>query len=301
MPVIRSELSVPASNSRMIEKAVASDADMVLIDLEDSVSHDRKEASRKNVIEALQGLDWGSKPPAYRMNALDTPYFYRDLIEVLEAAGDRVRVVVVPKVGRAAHLHTVATLLDAIEIRMGFEPRRIAIEAQIESAQGLRHVEAISEATERVAALNFGPGDYAASTRMPATSIGGTDQWDDQYPGHRFGYAMSRIVVAARAAGLRAVDGPVADFRDTEAFRRSCIVARSLGFDSKWCIHPSQIAIANEVFSPTEQERVWAQQVMDAWKQAAANGQGAASIDSTMIDEASIRMAGHILQPEQRK
>ncbi len=298
MPVIRSELSVPASNPRMIEKAIASDADMVLIDLEDSVAHDRKEASRANVVEALQNLDWGTKPPAYRMNALDTPYFYRDLIEVLEAAGDRVRVLIIPKVGGPEHLHTVTTLLDAIETRMGFEHGRISIEAQIETAQGLRHVESISEATDRLGALNFGPGDYAASTRMPATSIGGVDRWDEQYPGHRFGYAMSRVVVAARASGLRAVDGPVADFRDPDGFRRSCTTARGLGFDSKWCIHPGQIAIANELFSPTDQEIAWARQVMDVWNEAAARGQGAAGIDGTMIDEASIRMAAHILNAE---
>ena len=296
MPRNRSILSVPAGRPRMIDKALTLPADMVLLDLEDAVTDDRKVEARAAVADALTELDWGNRVRAFRCNGLDTPYFYRDIIDVVEAAGSAVHTIVVPKVGRAEDLIAIDVLVTAIERNLGLTVGAIALHAQIESARGLVDVEAIATATSRLRALVFGPGDYAASIRMPMASIGVMDTWDELYPGHRLHYAMQRIVVAARAAGLAAIDGPVADYRDHEAHRRSCRIARSLGFDGKWCIHPEQLAATNEVFSPTEEEIARARRVIEAYSEAVATGRGAASIDGTMIDVASIRLAEATLE-----
>jgi citrate lyase subunit beta/citryl-CoA lyase len=279
----------------MVEKALASEADGVFLDLEDAVAPDDKAAARKDVIQALKELDWRGRPKLYRANALDTPYFYRDLIEVVEEAGGSLDAVMVPKVNRPEDLHVAATLLAQLELATGLERGRIELEAQIESAEGLTNVDAIARATGRLQALHFGPGDFAASLRMPQTSIGTMDEWDEAYPGHRFHYAMQRIVVAARAAGVRVLDGPVADYGDEEGLRGSCLVARSLGFDGKWSIHPAQIGTVNEVFSPTEREVEWAGRVVAAYEEANAAGSGAVSVEGQMVDAASIRMARNTL------
>jgi citrate lyase beta subunit len=287
----RSVLAVPASNLGMAEKGIASDADAVFLDLEDAVAPDEKAEARGKIVHALKELDWGNRPTLYRANALDTPYFYRDVIEVAEEAGERLDRILIPKVERPEDLHVVATLLYQLELAVSLEPGKIKIEAQIESAGGLVNVDGIATATDRLEALHFGPGDYAANMRMPQRSIGTMDEWDEVYPGHRFHYAMHRILVAARAAGLRAVDGPVADYRDEEGLRESCLLARSLGFDGKWCIHPAQIPVVNEVFSPTEKEVEWAKKVVAAYEEANAAGRGAVSVDGQMVDAASIKMA----------
>jgi citrate lyase subunit beta / citryl-CoA lyase len=291
----RSVLAVPASNLGMAEKALASPADAVFLDLEDAVAPDEKAEARGKIVQALQELDWGDRPTLYRSNALDTPYFYRDVIEVVEEAGDRLDSILIPKVQRPEDLHVAATLLYQTELSAGLEPGKIKIEGQIESARGLVSVDGIASATGRLMALHFGPGDFAASVRMPLTSIGVMDEWDEVYPGHRFHYAMQRIVVAARAADLRAVDGPVADYRDEDGLRKSCLLARSLGFDGKWCIHPAQIETVNEVFQPTEEETEWAKKVLKAYEEASAAGRGAITLDGHMIDAASIRMARNTL------
>jgi citrate lyase beta subunit len=280
----------------MAGKALASSADAVFLDLEDAVAPDEKAEARKRVVHALTELDWRTRPTLYRVNALDTPYFYRDLIEVVEEAGDRLDGVLIPKVQRPEDLHVAATLLTQIELAAGLEPGEIKVEAQIEGAEGLVNIDGIASATDRLGALHFGPGDFAASLRMPYRSIGTMDEWDEAYPGHRFHYAMQRIVVAARAAGLRAIDGPVADYRDEEGLRKSCLLARSLGFDGKWCIHPVQIEIVNEVFSPTEKEVEWAEKVLTAYEEAGAAGRGAISVDGQMVDAASIKMAQNTLE-----
>ncbi len=280
----------------MAGKALASAADAVFLDLEDAVAPDEKPQARKKVIDALEELDWRGRSTLYRVNALDTPYFYRDLIGVVEVAGDRLDGVLVPKAQRPEDLHVAATLLLQLELATGLEPGKIKLEAQIESAGGLANIDGIAGATERLGALHFGPGDFAASLRMPYRSIGAMDEWDEAYPGHRFHYAMHRIVVAARAAGLRAIDGPLADYRDEEGLRKSCLLARSLGFDGKWCIHPAQIEVVNEVFSPTEKEVEWAGRVMTAYEEASAAGTGAISVDGQMVDAASIRMAQNTLE-----
>ena len=291
MRVFRSVLAVPASNPKMAGKALASAADAVFLDLEDAVAPHEKADARKKVIHALTAFDWQGRPTLYRVNALDTPFFYRDLIEVVEEAGSRLDGLLVPKAQRPEDLHVAATLLSQLELATGLKPGKISLEAQIESAGGLVNIDGIARATARLEALHFGPGDFAASLRMPQTSIGTMDEWDEAYPGHRFHYAMHRIVVAARAAGLRAVDGPVADYRDEESLRESCLLARSLGFDGKWCIHPAQIEAVNEIFSPTEKEIEWAKKVVEAYERASATGKGAITLDGQMIDAASLRMA----------
>ena len=275
----------------MVEKALASEADAVFLDLEDAVAPDEKARARKDTIDALKGLDWRGRPKLYRANALDTPFFYRDVTEVVEGAGDSLDAVMVPKVGRPEDLYAVATVLAQLELAIGLERGRIGLQAQIESAEGLTNADAIARATDRLEVLHFGPGDFSASLRMPQTSIGTMDEWDAAYPGHRFGYAMQRIVVAARTAGVRVMDGPVADLGDEEGLRRGCLVARSLGFDGKWAIHPAQIEVVNEVFSPTEREIEWAEKVVAAYEEANAAGSGAVSVDGQMVDAASIRMA----------
>ena len=302
MRVSRSVLAVPASSTKMVEKGLSSGADLLFLDLEDAVAPGQKAEARRNVIQAVADLDWRGRPSMFRMNALDTPWFYRDVIEVVEGAGGSLDLILVPKVERPEDLSTLDTLLRSVEVASGLEPGGIKLEAQIETALGLVNVDAIACATDRLETLHFGPGDYAASVRMPQTSIGTADEWDDLYPGHRFHYVMHRIVVAARAAGLRAVDGPVADFRDEEGLRKSCLLARSIGFDGKWCIHPGQIKAVNELFSPTEEEVEWARKVVASYEQAEAKGSGSISIDGRMVDAASIKMARNTLslahQPE---
>lgn len=295
MRVSRSVLAVPASKWKMVERGPSSGADLFFLDLEDAVAPNEKAAARNNVVRAVEELDWHGKPTFYRMNSLDTPYFYRDVIEVVEEAGEGLDLILVPKVERPEDLHTVGTLLTSVELGAGLEPGKIKLEAQIETAEGLVNIDSIARATDRLEALVFGPGDYAASVRMPQTSVGTMDEWDEAYPGHRFHYAMHRIVVAARAANLRVVDGPVADYRDEEGLRKSCLVARSLGFDGKWCIHPDQIGTVNEAFSPTEKEIEWARKVVEAYEEASAAGSGSISVDGQMIDAASIRMAQNTL------
>ena len=295
LKIPRSLLAVPATKQNMVEKALASEADAVFLDLEDAVAPDDKAGARGDIVRAVQEFDWGGRQKIFRANALDTPYFYRDLIEVVEAAGEFLDAVMIPKVNRPEDLHAVSVLLSQLELATNLDVGEIKLEAQIESAEGLTNADAIARATNRLEALHFGPGDFAASVRMPQTSIGTMDEWDEAYPGHRFHYAMQRIVVAARAAGLRVLDGPVADYGDEEGLRHSSLLARSLGFDGKWCIHPAQIPIVNEAFSPTEKEVEWAEKVVAAYEEANAAGSGSVSVDGQMVDAASIRLARNTL------
>jgi citrate lyase subunit beta/citryl-CoA lyase len=290
----RSMLFVPASRPSMIAKAASSSADAVCIDLEDSVVPDEKASSRSHVVRALQELDFGRRVRMVRINALDTPFAYRDLVDVIEDAGDRVDLVMVPKVGSAGDVAFVDRLLSQIEAHRGFT-RRIGIEAQIENAQGFLYAREIAASSPRLEALIFGPGDFAASMRMPSTSIGEFDQHDDVYPGHRWHAVMQTIVAAARANGLRCMDGPYAAYRNTAGLDRSALIARSLGYDGKQCIHPSQLATVNAVFSPSDEEVKQASAVVQAYEAAVAAGQGAASHDGRMIDAVSLRLAQTIL------
>lgn len=291
----RSVLAVPASSWRMVQRAVATEADLVFLDLEDAVAPSEKESARANVVRALRELDWGRKVRAFRMNALDTPWAYRDLVEVVEQAGEVLDLVIVPKVGRPEEVVFVDLLLTQIELHRGYA-RPVGVEVQIETPRGVLQADRIAGASPRLEALVFGPGDYAASIQMPMARIGVPDEHDRLYPGHRWGFAMHRLVAAARAEGLRAVDGPYADVRDREGFRRSCQVARALGFDGKWCIHPDQVPIANEVFTPSPEEVAWSLRVVEAYERALQEGQGAVALDGRMIDAASLRMAQVVVE-----
>lgn len=279
----------------MIAKAAQSSADAVCIDLEDAVAPEAKEASRANVVQALRELDFGSRLRLFRINALDTPYAYRDLIEVVEGAGDQLDLIVVPKVNGPEEVVFVDLLLSQIEQRQGFMVGRIGLEVQIETAPGCVNVDTIAASSPRLDALIFGMGDYAASLQMPLAAIGEPDEHDQLYPGHRWHYVMSRIVTAARAYGQRAIDGPFATFHDLDGFRQAAAVARSLGYDGKWCIHPSQIAAAHEAFAPTAEELAWARTVLAAYEQAVLAGRGALTVSGRMVDAASLRMAQTIV------
>jgi citrate lyase beta subunit len=292
-------LFVPASRPAMIAKAAASAADALCIDLEDSVAPHEKAASRAHVIQALRELDFGHRVRMVRINAVDTPYAYRDLVDVVEAVGDRIDLVMVPKVGSARDLVFVDTLLSQIEAHLGLT-RSIGLEAQIESAAGFLYVREIATASSRLEALIFGPGDYAASMRMPASAVGELDASDALYPGHRWHAVMHAVVAAARANGLRAMDGPYASYKDEAGFERSCRIGRVMGFDGKQCIHPAQLATANTVFSPSAEDVAAATAIVQAFDAAVAGGQGAATHDGKMIDAASLRMARTILDRHER-
>lgn len=290
----RSMLFVPGSRPDMMEKASRSTADAVCLDLEDSVPADRKADGRGLVIEALQRLDFGRRTRIVRINALDTPFAYRDLVDIVEAVGDRLDIVMVPKVGSPADVGFVDTLLTQIEAHRG-QASRIGIEAQIENARGFLYVREIAAASPRLAALTFGSGDYAASMRMPSSGIGELDDHDEIYPGHRWHAVMHAIVAAARAHGLRCMDGPYGRYQDAAGFDRACRLARAMGFDGKQCIHPTQLEVANAVFSPSDDEVARASELIQAYDTAVEKGAGAVSHNTRMIDAASVRMARAVL------
>ena len=286
---------MPASRPAMIQKAATSAADVVCIDLEDSVTPDEKAASRGHVIRALQELDFGRRVRMVRINALDTPFAYRDLIDVVEAAGDRLDLVMIPKAGSARDVEFVHTLLTQIEASRRVT-RPIGIEAQIETAAGFLFAREIAAASPRLEALIFGAGDYAASMRMPSAAIGERDAHDEVYPGHRWHAVMHTIVAAARANGLRCMDGPYAGYKDTAGLERASRIAQAMGFDGKQCIHPAQLATVNAVFAPSEEEVTRAAAIVQAYDLAVAAGQGAATHDGRMIDAVNVRMARTILE-----
>jgi citrate lyase beta subunit len=288
-------LFVPGAQRAMIEKAARSLADAVCLDLEDAVAVEDKPAARGVVIQALREIDFADKVRIVRMNGLDTPFAYRDLVEVVEAAGDRIDLVMLPKAGAAQDVLFVERLLTQIEQYRGFS-RPIGIEAQIETAAGFLEIREIARSSPRLEALIFGPGDYAASMHMPSASIGEPDAHDAAYPGHRWHAVMHTIVAAARAHGLRAMDGPYAAFRDRPGFERSCAIARAMGSDGKQCIHPAQIEAANSAFSLTAEEVAQAVETMKAYQEAAAAGRGTASLNGRMIDAANLRMARVVLE-----
>jgi citrate lyase subunit beta/citryl-CoA lyase len=289
----RSELAVPGSSPEFIQKAAGSAADYVFLDLEDAVAPPEKEQARKNVIAALHDIDWAERgiTVSIRINGLDTPYMYRDVVDIMEQAGDRVHTILVPKVGVPADLYCVETLIDQIEQARGYSTRT-GTEALIETALGMANVEAIAGSGGRLEALHFGVADYAASNRARTVSIGGLNPG---YPGDQWHFALSRMIVAARAFGLRAVDGPFGDFSDGDGYLASARRAAALGAEGKWAIHPRQIALANDVFSPPEGEVTRAYRIVEELCRAEADGRGAAALDGKMIDAASARMAHAVI------
>jgi malyl-CoA/(S)-citramalyl-CoA lyase len=298
----RSELAVPGSRPELFEKAAKSSVDVLFLDLEDAVAPDDKEKARRNIVQALNDLDFGKKTVSVRINGLDTHYMYRDVVDVIEQGGDRLDLIMIPKVGTAADVYAVDMLVTQCEAAVK-RKKRIGFELIIETALGMANVDAIAAASQRNESLHFGVADYAASTRARTTNIGGpnalysvlTDKDDAGaravHWGDMWHYAIARLVVAARAYGLRPIDGPFGDFSDPEGYKAQAYRAAVLGCEGKWAIHPSQVALANEVFSPSEAEVTKAKRILEAMEQAKREGKGAVALDGRLIDIASIRQA----------
>jgi malyl-CoA/(S)-citramalyl-CoA lyase len=301
----RSELAVPGSNPGLFEKAAASAADIIFLDVEDAVAPDDKEQARKNIIAGLNDINWGAKTMMVRINGLDTHYMYRDVVDIVEAC-PRLDMILIPKAGVPADIYAIDMLVTQIETAKKRE-KRIGFEVLIETALGMANVEAIAQSSRRLEAMSFGVADYAASTRARTTVIGGVNadygvltdrdaKGDRQYfwadPWHA---AQTRMMVACRAYGLRPIDGPFGDFSDPDGFVAAANRVAVLGYEGKWAIHPSQIDLANKVFTPSDAEVNKARRIMAAMADAARAGKGAVSLDGRLIDIASIRMAEALL------
>ncbi len=298
----RSELAVPGSNTTFLEKATKSPADVIFLDLEDAVAPDDKPQARKNIIAALNDLDWGGRTLSLRINGLDTHYMYRDVVDVLEKAGDKLDMIMIPKAGTAADIYAVDMLVTQIEAAKKFK-KRIGFEIIIETALGMANIMEIAGASKRNESLHFGVADYAASTKARTTVIGGpnadyhvlTDpdkkgkrevHWGDMWH-----YPIAQTVVAARAYGLRPIDGPFGDFKDPDGYTAQAKRAATLGCEGKWAIHPTQIELANTLFSPSEAEVTKAKRILEAMEKAQKEGKGAVALDGRLIDIASIKQA----------
>ncbi|MDT8426970.1 MAG: CoA ester lyase [Methyloprofundus sp.] len=295
--VQRCELAVPGSSPEMFEKALKSGVDVIFLDLEDAVAPDDKLQARKNVIKAINELDWAGHgiTVSIRINGLDTQYMVRDVVDLVEQCGDKIDTLLIPKVGVYSDVYMVEAMLNQLEMQQGMT-KKIGIECLIETALGMVNVEDIAKQGAlggRLEALHFGVADYAASNRARTTNIGGLNP---DYPGDQWHFAISRMTVACRAYGLRAIDGPFGDIKDPAGFKDAARRAAALGCEGKWAIHPSQIALANEVFTPPTAEVEKAKRILQALKEAAAQGKGAAALDGRLIDAASEKMANNVVK-----
>jgi citrate lyase subunit beta/citryl-CoA lyase len=288
----RSELATPGSQQRMIAKAAESDADLVFLDLEDAVAPAEKERARAQVIAALKSLDWGRKTRAVRINSVDTVWAHDDIIEVVTGAGAQLDIIIVPKVKAPRDVWFVETLLTQLEAKLGLD-RRIGLEALIEEAEALAGVDGIAASSPRLEALILGVGDLSASLGV---RMGHVDDPLLRYPGDIWHYARSRMIAAARANGLDPIDGPYPNYRDADGYRREATWGSTLGCAGKWCIHPGQIAIANEVFSPTQKELDMARRMCEAYEAAQRGGEGAAGASGVLVDAASLRIFQGVLE-----
>lgn len=297
----RCQLFGPASNTKLFAKMAASAADVINIDLEDSVAPSDKDIARANAIEAINTVEWGSKTISARINSLDTPYWYRDVVDLLEQSSDRLDQIMIPKVGCAADIYAVDALVTAIEAAKG-RNKRITFEVIIESAAGLTNVDEIAASSPRLVAMSLGAADFAASMGMATTGIGGTQEnyymlregakyWSD--PWH---WAQTAIVAACRTHGVLPVDGPFGDFSDDEGYRAQALRSATLGMVGKWAIHPKQIALANDVFTPSEAAVTEAREILAAMTQAKENGEGATVYKGRLVDIASIKQAEVIVK-----
>ncbi|MEL6609841.1 MAG: L-malyl-CoA/beta-methylmalyl-CoA lyase [Pseudomonadota bacterium] len=297
----RCQLFGPGSRPAIFEKMAASAADVMNLDLEDSVAPDDKDAARENIIAATHDVDWGTKTLSVRINGLDTPYWYRDVVDLLEKASDRLDQIMIPKVGNASDIYAVDALVTAIETAKG-RTKPITFEVIIESAAGIAHVEEIAAASPRMAAMSLGAADFAASMGMATTGIGGTQEnyymlhegqkhWSD--PWH---WAQTAIVAACRTHGVLPVDGPFGDFSDDEGYRAQALRSATLGMVGKWAIHPKQVALANEVFTPSEAAVSEAREILAAMEQAKKDGAGATVYKGRLVDIASIKQAEVIVK-----
>ena len=297
----RCQLFGPGSRPAIFEKMAKSAADVINLDLEDSVSPDDKPAARANIIQAIGDIDWGDKWLSVRINALDTPYWYRDIVDLLEQSGDRLDQIMIPKVGCAADLYAVDALVTAVERACG-RSRPISFEVIIESAAGLCHVEEIAAASPRLQAMSLGAADFAASMGMATTGIGGTQENyymlsdGTRTPADPWHWAQAAIVAACRTHGILPVDGPFGDFSDDDGFRAQAYRSATLGMVGKWAIHPKQIALANEVFTPSPEAVAEAREILEAMDRAKAEGAGAAVYKGRLVDIASIRQAEVIVR-----
>ncbi|WP_297615703.1 L-malyl-CoA/beta-methylmalyl-CoA lyase, partial [uncultured Roseicyclus sp.] len=297
----RCQLFGPGSRPALFEKMAASAADVINLDLEDSVAPDDKPTARANVIAAIGAVDWGTKTLSVRINGLDSPWWYRDVVDLLEQAGERLDLIMIPKVGCAADIYAVDALVSSIEAAMG-RKKRIGFEVIIESAAGITHVEEIAKASPRLQAMSLGAADFAASMGMQTTGIGGTQE---RYYMHRDGakywsdpwhWAQAAIVAACRTHGVLPVDGPFGDFSDDEGFRAQARRSATLGMVGKWAIHPKQVALANEVFTPSDAAVLEAREILAAMVAAKASGQGATVYKGRLVDIASIKQAEVIVK-----
>ena len=297
----RCQLFGPGSRPAIFAKMAASAADVINLDLEDSVAPDDKAVARRTVIEAIGDIDWGTKTLSVRINGLDTPFWYRDVVDLLEGAADRLDQIMIPKVGCAADLYAVDALVSSIEAAKG-RTRRLGFEVIIETAAGIAHVEEIAAASPRLQAMSLGAADFAASMGMQTTGIGGTQEnyymlregqkyWAD--PWH---WAQTAIVAACRTHGVLPVDGPFGDFSDDEGFLAQARRSATLGMVGKWAIHPRQVALANEVFTPSAATVAEAREILAAMEEAKRTGQGAAVYKGRLVDLASIRQAEVIVR-----
>lgn len=287
----RTQLAIPASDTEMMHSAANSDADEVFLDLEDSVAPNEKVAARGPLVQALREEDWSNKVISYRINGLDTKWWYDDIIEVVSQAGNHLNDIIVPKVSHPSDIHTIENLLKQVEVNAGIQVGSIGLEPQIEDGAGMNNIADIAHASDRLDALIFGPGDYSAAMGTPRLDIG---QFPD-YPGHYWHYALSRVNHAAKSVGIPAIDGPYADLEDPDGFRESCERAAMIGCDGKWAIHPDQVAVANDVFAPSPDVAERAHRIVEAYAEAPEKGRGAVSIDGQMVDEATNKMAQDIV------
>jgi citrate lyase subunit beta/citryl-CoA lyase len=281
----RVQLSTPGSSEKMIQKAAQSKADHVFLDLEDAVAPSQKRDARKKIVEGLKSLDWGKKTRCVRINDLTTEYAFEDIIEVVEGAGEHLDTIMMTKVLTPADVLFADKLLHQLEKKLRLK-RRIGLEALIEEVEGLQNVDAIARCTPRLECLVFGMGDFSASMGVTNKNVGG----NDGYPGDIWHYARFRLVMACRAAGIDPVDGPFADFRNPDAYREECQRSMILGCVGKWAIHPSQIDIALDVYSPKAEDVARARKLEKAYAEAEAAGLGAINVDGVMVDVASIRI-----------
>jgi len=292
MRLRRSQLAVPGTSEKMLAKAAASAADHVFCDLEDAVAPMAKPGARKTIVEALNGLDWGRKTRCVRINDVGTEWCFEDIITVVEGARENVDTIMLPKAMSASDVRFADLLLSQLEKKLGLK-KRIGIEILIEEVQALQRVEEIATASPRVEAIIFGMGDYSASQQIDVREIGGGQSG---YPGDIFHYPRFRIAMAARAAGVDPVDGPFANFKDDEGYRRECRRALALGFVGKWAIHPAQIEPALDVFSPRPEDVARAREMAAAYEKATAEGVGSVNVGVVMVDAASIRLLSNTIR-----
>ncbi len=287
----RSELSTPGHSTKMIGKAAASDADLVFLDLEDAVAPSARPGARKNIIAGLNELDWGRTVRAYRINGVHTPWCHDDLIEVVTGAGANIDVIILPKIKGPRELWFVDDLLTQLELKLGLEVGRIGLEVLIEEVEALQRVDEIATASPRLEAMILGVGDLSASQGMRLGHIGVTDSDEAlNYPGDIWHFARHRMIGAARAAGIDAIDGPYANFANPKGYEKSAATFAMIGGVGKWCIHPSQIEIANKMFAPSKDEIEEALGAIQAVRDAESQGLGAANFNGMMIDAATTRL-----------